>query len=118
MAKFTLDDIRAEAERRYAPTVVELSDGTNCTLENILNLDDKTSNKVEKALKDLSATGEDDDKDVGSIRESATTLLTLIGGKNGAKLVEELDGNLARIMIVIEHWTSSTQVGEASPSGN
>jgi hypothetical protein len=118
MAKFTLADIKAEAERRYAPTVVELSDGTTCVLENILNLDDKVSNKVERALKELSATSEDDDKDVASIRESATTLLTLIGGKNGEKLVAELGGNLARIMIVIEHWTSASQVGEASPSDN
>jgi hypothetical protein len=116
MAKFTLDDIRAEAERRYAPTVIELSDGTGCTLENMLNLDDKTFSKVDKALKELSASGDDDDKDLAAIRDSATTLLTLIGGKNGEKLVDELGGNLARIMIVIEHWTSASQVGEASPS--
>ena len=116
MAKFTLDDIRKEAERRYAPTVIELSDGTVCTLENILNLDDTVSNKVEKTLKELSASGEDDDKDVSAIRDSAITLIKLIGGRNGEKLVDELGGNLARIMIVIEHWTSSAQVGEASPS--
>lgn len=115
MAKFTLDDIRAEAERRYAPTVLELSDGSTCVLENILNLDDKVSNKVERALKELSATGEDDDKDVAAIRESAITLLKLIGGKNGEKLVDELGGNLARIMIVIEKWTSASQVGKLRP---
>jgi hypothetical protein len=118
MAKFTLADIRAEAERRYAPTVIELSDGTEIVLQNILNLDDKTSNKVEKALRELSATNDDDDRDVGSVRESALELLKLIAGKNGDKLADELGGNLAGILILIERWTNGSQVGEATPSDN
>jgi hypothetical protein len=114
MATITLDDIRAEAERRYAPTVVKLSDGSKCVLQNILDLDQKVSEKVDKALKALSATGDDDG--ISSTRENAVELLHLIGKGNVDQLIEDLGGTLARIIILIEKWSEASQVGEASPS--
>ncbi len=120
MAKFTLSDIKAAAERKYSSTVYVLSDGTECVLPNLLNLDEKVGNKVEKALKDLSATGDDDEKgDVSSVRTAASTVLRLVAGeRNGDKILDELGGSLASIITLIEEWSSASQVGEASPSDN
>jgi len=113
MAKLTLDDIRAEAERDNEPTIIPLSDGTKCILPSILNLDGKTSRKVWELLKELQST--DDDRGFSDVWDNARELLSLAGGKNGEKLVEEIT-SIAEFMVVIKHWTAATQPGEATPS--
>jgi hypothetical protein len=111
---FTLDDLRAEVEREYAPVEITLHDGTVVTLKHLLRLPKKSRDKVAETLKVLEPK-EGEEPDVDVMTEAATTVLKLVGD-NGAALVKELDGDITLIMRVLERWMATTQPGEASPS--
>lgn len=117
---FTLESIREEADRSFRPVVIELSDGTECTLANLLRLPRKDRLEVTRLLKKLeNIEGEDadnlEDDDVDVFLDTATQVLTIVGDR-GKKLVAEIDGDLTVTMKVMEKWMESTQSGEASGS--
>jgi hypothetical protein len=114
MATFTLDELRAEVEREFAPLTITLSDGTDCTMRHLLRLPGKVREQVVETLK-LLEPKEGEDQDVDATIDAATTILKLVSD-NGAKLAKELDGDVAMTMKVLERWMASTQVGEATPS--
>ena len=117
---FTLDSIREEADKSFRPLVIELSDGTECTLSNVLRLPKNDRLKVTKLLRNLegvSAAGEDDpdENGVDVFMDSATEVLLIVADK-GKKLVAEIDGDLTVTMKVMEKWMETTSSGEASGS--
>jgi hypothetical protein len=111
---FTLDDLRAEVEREYAPLEITLSDGSTVTLKHLLRLPKKTRDKVVDTLKALE-TKEGDDPDVDVMVDAATQVLKLVAD-NGTGLVKELDGDVTLVMRVLERWMQMSQPGEAAPS--
>lgn len=117
---FTLESIREEADKSFRPVVIELSDGTECVLSNLLRLPRKDRIEVTRLLKKLEhldGADEDDldDDEVDVFLDTATAILTIVGDK-GKKLVAEIDGDLTVTMKVMEKWMESTQSGEASGS--
>lgn len=117
---FTLDSIREEADRSFRPVIIELSDGTECTLANLLRLPRKDRLEVTRLLKKLEhIEGEDadnlEDDDVDVFLDTATAVLTIVGDR-GKKLVAEIDGDLTVTMKVMEKWMETTSSGEASGS--
>lgn len=117
---FTLESIREEADKSFRPVVIELSDGTECVLSNLLRLPRKDRIEVTRLLKKLEhldGAEEDDldDDEVDVFLDTATAVLTIVGDK-GKKLVAEIDGDLTVTMKVMEKWMESTQSGEASGS--
>ena len=117
---FTLDSIREEADRSFRPVIIELSDGTECTLSNLLRLPKKERLEVTRLLKKLEnmeGAEQDDleDDEVDLFLNTATEVLTIVGDK-GKKLIAEIDGDLTVTMKVMEKWMESTQSGEASGS--
>lgn len=108
---FTLDSLREEAERKYSPVVVVLSDGTEVQLLNLLRLGKKDRDKVIAKLKELEGDG-----GIDAIGGVVTDVLTVIGGANGKKLVAELGDDVALMMQVLEAWMDSSQPGEAQSS--
>lgn len=113
---FTLDDLRAEVEKKYAPLQITLSDGTVVTLRHLLRLKDKVREQVVDTLKLLEST-DGEDQDAAEMIDAATTVLKLVADQ-GTKLIRELDGDVTLIMAVLERWAESTQPGEATPSDN
>lgn len=116
---FTLDALREEAEREFAPTTITLSDGTEVVLQNLLRLKKRDRKVVLEKLKVLEAidgteTSEETDE-IELLAETATEILELVADK-GQKLLRELDGDVSIILKVLNKWMESTQPGEAQPS--
>lgn len=120
MKMFTLESLREEADKSFRPLVIELSDGTECVLSNLMRLHKKDRLKVTRLLRDLESTGQADqgtvaDDDVDVFMDAATEILLVVADK-GKRLVAELDGDLTVTMKVMEKWMETTSSGEASGS--
>jgi hypothetical protein len=116
---FTLDSLREEVEKEYEPVKIALSKGEEVTLRNLLRVNKTDRTAVLKALKDLEEIQGDDGvgvDEVSQLVEAAETVLVKIAGPQGKKLITELDGDVALIMKVLEHWMGSSQPGEAQNS--
>jgi|APGre2960657404_1045060.scaffolds.fasta_scaffold06014_3 hypothetical protein len=111
---FTLDSLREEVEREFAPVQIELSDGTVVTLRHLLRLPKSTRDKVIDTLKALE-TEEGEEQDVDGMIDAATAVLKMVADQ-GARLVKELDGDVTLTMRVLERWMKTTQPGEATTS--
>lgn len=117
---FTLESIREEAEKSFRPVTIELSDGSECVLSNLLRLPKKDRIEVTRLLKNLEhlegeAQDELEEDDVDVFVDTASKILAIVGDR-GKKLVAEIDGDLTVTMKVMEKWMESTSSGEASGS--
>ncbi|AFQ97393.1 tail assembly chaperone [Mycobacterium phage Rebeuca] len=116
---FTLDSLREEADKTFAPVKVELSDGSQVTLRNLLRLAKGDRKKVLATLETLRS---DEDKEgktldeIDTMVDAVTDVLKIVAGKDAAKLVKELDGDLGLLMGVLNHWLEETAPGEAQNS--
>lgn len=107
MATFTLDDIKAAADKQYASTIIELGDFT-VELVNPLRLPDEKR----EALMGLQGKMEDENADQ---RETLEDAIRLVAAKSiqADKLIEALGGDLALLAVVFQSYTEGTQAGEA-----
>ena len=121
---FTLDALREETIRRYAPTKVELSDGSTVELRNILKLSETDRKEVISVVEEINSSDLEDDGDVEDwsekVCESVTKILRLIC-KSPKKLIAELEHDDLQIkasmyIAVLSRWISESQLGEAKPS--
>ncbi|AFF28322.1 tail assembly chaperone [Mycobacterium phage Twister] len=111
---FTLDSLREEADKTFAPVKVELSDGTQVTLRNILRLAKNDRKKVLATLETLRSDEEREGKtldEIDTMVDAVTEVLKVVAGKDAAKLVKELDGDLGMLMGVLNHWLEETAPG-------
>lgn len=115
---FTLDSLREEVEKEYAPLKIQLSDGTEITLVSLLRLPKKSRDAVLAALDALDSEDEGTTTSAGVDSTLATALkvLELVSGTGGKRLVKELGDDLALTMKVLNSWTAATQPGEAKSS--
>jgi hypothetical protein len=111
---FTLDSLREEAERKYAPCPIELPDGTVVTLQNLIRLPSKVRTQVYDTLK-LLENDDDGDTDFDAMVDAAAAVLEMVAD-DGPRLVKELGGDVALMMLLIERWMQNTQPGEATTS--
>lgn len=110
MASFSLDDIRAAAERKYGSTDITLGEDTVRLLNPL---------RLPKARRDaLLALQEEMGKDDADQAELlAQAIRTIAESEKAAdKLLEAVDGDLAILAEIFGHYGESTQVGEASAS--
>lgn len=118
---FTLDSLREEADKEFAPLKVALSDGTEAVLGNVLRLGKTAREDVSAALKlvdELQASeedGEDKFAKVTQLADAIEQILQLVSPK-GAQLVTEIDGDLGVLITVLNKWLGDTEAGEASNS--
>jgi len=111
LASYTLDDIRAAADAKYASTDIDLGSGDVVHLVNPLRLP-KASRDALHALQDSL---ERDDADQQALLEDAIRLVSDNGQKADA-LLTAIGGDLAILAEIFETYSKSTQVGEASAS--
>lgn len=116
---FTLDALREEVEKEFAPVEIVLRDGTKVTLRNLLRLPKKDRDAVLgklKVLESIDSSGESEDvNELDLLATTAVEILVLVGDY-GHKLVEELGDDLSIILKVLNVWMDSSQPGEAEPS--
>lgn len=112
---FTLDDLVAELENRYSPFVFKAAEDKAFTLLPLLRVDKKVRKAVQERLASIDKEETDEDEVVASL-EFALSSVTM--DKKGPALVRVVGGDLAKLMILLEHWQKATQPGEASSSQN
>jgi hypothetical protein len=108
---FTLDSLREEADKQFKPLTFPLSDGTEVTLKNILRLTGKAREVTLAAIDALNG----DDTGVAELASHIETIIKSVA-TSPAKLLKDLDGDLAVSMKLIEKWTAGTQLPEADSS--
>jgi hypothetical protein len=115
---FTLDSLREEVEKQYAPVTITLADGSEVLLRNLLRLPRKLREEALETLRELENVEQDsaDESSVDKMTEVASSVLDLVAESGGKRLIRELDGDLTLTMKVLQRWMESTQVGEAERS--
>lgn len=110
MATFTLDNLKAEVEKKYAPTIVENGD-TTYVLPNILQL---PKGKRKAAFKIIDAFDEAEDPTIDEQVESFTKLVGIVvENDKGSELVDLLGDSPAALLELVNTWMEGTQLGEA-----
>lgn len=120
---FTLDSLREEADKKFAPVKIGMSDGTEVTLKNLLRLGESDRKMVTKNLAIINPPedakpeeGEDDGLSrVDELAKAGTEILSKVAD-DPRKLLKELDGDTGLIMQVLTTWMEGTQSGEAQSS--
>ncbi|MEU2111517.1 phage tail assembly protein [Streptomyces sp. NPDC019507] len=110
MASFSLDDIRAAAERKYGSTDIEFG-GETVRLLNPLRLSKARRDEL-LALQDQ--LGKEDSDQAEVLSKAIRTVAE--SEKIADKLLTEVGGDLAILAEIFGHYGESTQVGEASAS--
>lgn len=115
---FTLDSLREEADKKFAPFKVELSDGTYANMRSLLRMNKLTREAVMKQMDAMSSSDDDDDSvGVEELATAVSKVIELVAGKEKGKLLlKDLDGDLGLSMTLIEQWMELTQSGEAESS--
>lgn len=116
---FTLDALREETKKRFAPVEIGLSDGTKITLVPSLRLPADDRKVVKAALDDIQEIDNDDTSQEACelLIESISKIFNVVADKP-AKLLRELhdDDYLVKVMLmsrVLQEWAGQTQLGEA-----
>jgi hypothetical protein len=125
---FTLDALRNETIRRYAPTEIDLGDGATVELLSILRLREKDRKAVLAAIESINDVELDEDSDdeadliewSESVVEACSKVFRLItpGHK---KLILKLEHDDPKIKAnlftaVLTRWIGESQLGEAESS--
>jgi len=115
MATFTLNDLRNEVSKKYAPTVIENGKDTY-TLQNMLQLPTKKRKEVMELVDSVGG----DDEGGSSIEDQLEIFRKIIiaaeEDDKGDELLELLGDNTAMIYEVVSSWMETTQLGEAGSS--
>ena len=114
---FTLDSLREEVEKEFAPVEITVSDGTTVVLRNLLRLPKKQREAALAKLKELEAAeeSEDDTDKFGTLADIAAEILALVAD-DARQLVKDIEGDVGLTMKVLSVWMGSSQPGEAQPS--
>lgn len=119
---FTLDAMREEIEKEFAPFQIEV-DGEKLTLRNLLRVPKNRRDEVYGLLDELSAAQESDEGTLLVTEKSAQIALKIIPlvADNEALahvLVERIEDDLALTLRLFNVWMESTQSGNSEDSSN
>ncbi|MFE0104134.1 phage tail assembly protein [Streptomyces sp. NPDC059009] len=110
MASFSLDDIRAAAERKYGSTDITFGEDT-VRLLNPLRLSKAKREALAKLQEEM---GNDDVDQAEALSDAIRTIAE--SDKAADKLLAVVGGDLAILAEIFGHYGESTQAGEASAS--
>ena len=117
---FTLDSIREELEKQYEPIKVQLSDGSEAVLQNLLRMKKTQRDAVLEKLDELASLQQKEEagelSQVEVLTATSDVLELAVGGDKGKKLVKELDEDLLLAQEIVAKWQEATQPGEAENS--
>jgi hypothetical protein len=123
---FTLDALREETIRRYAPTEVDLGAGDVVELKSILRLPKKDRLTVVDLFESIPEFDEDEEDEEAVVAEWAEEVIEIcskilkIISSSPKKLIAALDHEDVTIKAnlftaVLSNWVGESQVGEAQP---
>lgn len=119
---FTLDSMRSEIEREFAPFQIEV-DGKTLTLRNLLRVPKIHRDDVYSMLDELSEIQSSDDGPLTVTEKSAQIALQIIplvadDEKLAAVLVERIEDDLALTLRLFNVWMEATQAPNSEDSSN
>ena len=117
---FTLDNLRKEVEKEFAPFQIDV-DGDTLTLRNLLRVPKLRRDEVYGLLDELSEVQDSDEGTLSVTEKSAQIALKIIPmvadkEKLARTLVERIEDDLALTLRLFNVWMSATQPGEADSS--
>jgi len=118
---FTLDGLRSDIEREFAPFQIDI-EGKTLTLRNLLRVPKKHREQVYALLDELGEVSDKDDEgSLSSTEKSAQIALKIIplvsdNEKLANILVANIEDDLALTLRVFSTWISRTQAGEQEGS--
>lgn len=110
MATITLDSIRSAADKKFAPTTIDIGDRV-VELVNPIRLPRKVRERLGQVGEEMRAEG----ADPVAVLQNALKLVAATP-EDGKALVAALGDDLAVVLAAFEAYTSEQEVGEASPS--
>lgn len=125
---FTLDALRDDIVSKFAPTKVELSDGSKVELKSLLKLGEKDREMVLKVFEDIKEIEQPEDGDDLELVEEYSQAVCeqvarifRVATSAPRKLLAELDHEDPEIkahlhIAVLNKWIRGTQLGEAGSS--
>jgi|SRR5690606_674357 len=122
MSTYSLDELRSEIERKYAPVSIELNEYEKVVLRNLLRLPRRDRADVFVLMDALDALDNSDaDRGADYLQEAAdlaAQVLILVADSRhlGEKLIALIGDDLALTLRIFEDWMKATQPGEAESS--
>lgn len=114
MANFTLENLRAAADKKYAPTVIEAGD-EEFVLPAILRMGAESRSRITDLLTDAERLAEDES--VENLDEQIKTFSELISAAvlddKGDRLLELIGDDTVILIDIVSAWMKDTQAGEA-----
>ena len=109
----TLDDINNAAEKRFGNVEIPLDESTTVVLRNPLRLSEEERDQL-TGLQD-SANEAEEDQDQSKYFEE---MLLIVGDSKTKvrRLIDSFDGDLTKLVAVVQLYQEYAQMGEASPS--
>lgn len=110
---YTLDDLRASLEKKYAPVEID-----GVVLRNVMRLSKDERKTVLDAVAQVNNDGdEQESRDLDVLLDHIKTVITVVGeGTKGAGLAKKVGDDLALGMEILRIWSEATQPGEAQNS--
>lgn len=119
----TLVQLQAEADERYGPYEIEISENCVVVLLPILRLPDDKHDKIHELLAQINAlqetpAGEDTAGRTAQLRSAVHEFFRTVAQtkKPVEELLKRTGHDLGFLLTLIEDFVESSQVGEASPS--
>lgn len=118
---FTLDSMREEMDKKYAPVTLDLGGGDVVVLQNVLRIkagDRKEALSLIKQIQSLTESKDDaelSEEDLDAVNELQEKILQLAADKPEL-LDAAVGGDPMIVMEIFNRWMESTQAGEASSS--
>lgn len=111
---FTLDSLREEAQKKYAPITIDLGDKT-VELRSLLRLPKKERGVAFDLLKAIEENDGNSSEGVEFLTENGLKLLSTVAD-DGPAIVKALGDDLSLILEVLAVWMDGSQPGEAGSS--
>lgn len=114
----SLDELRAEARKRYADYPVTLSNGTVVTLRAPLRLSSEARTALRGMQQQISTMQDAETYSDSSLLDLLRDMLITVADDEvgGKALVDEIGDDLAVLQTLFEDYSERTQAGEASHS--
>ena len=112
---FTLDALREEVEKEYAPIVLVLPDGKEVQLRNLVRLPKKERSVALEYLKQINELESNSAEGVDTLVDVSVKLLALVSD-DGRALAKELGDDLSLVTKLLNVWMDGSQPGEAKSS--
>lgn len=114
-----VSDLRREAEEKYTDLEIELDDGSVIRMRNLLRLEDAARHSAQVLIESLDSKEERKGFDALAHQEQVLRDLFLLVADDTEAMKREIETwDLPLRFRILEAWTESTQVGEASSSAS